>query len=101
MQKIDEALTRARSGASAILALREPRDADLILGQGMVNSGWHAHQLTQPGDYLLTDAQRDHHVTEGIAVAALEAICGMGSSWVYRRLHAHATAGRAVQVRRG
>ena len=55
------------------------RDADLILGQGMVNSGWHAHKLTKPGEflisdpehgtpernraYLLTDAQRDHHVS--------------------------------------
>ena len=38
---------------------------------------------------------------EGISVAELEAMCGMGRSWVYHRLQAHARAGRAVQVRRG
>ncbi len=38
---------------------------------------------------------------EGVSVAELEAACGMGRSWVYYRLQAHATAGRAVQVRRG
>jgi len=38
---------------------------------------------------------------EGVSVAELEAACGMGRSWVYYRLQAHATAGWAVQVRRG
>ena len=38
---------------------------------------------------------------EGVSVAQLEAACGMGRSWIYYRLQAHATAGRAVQVRRG
>ena len=165
---------RSQMDIRICLRVREPRDADLILGQGMVNSGWHAHKLTKPGEflisdpehgipernraYLLTDSQRDHHVSgctpmrprpapsqpdapypdaptvheppqaapdgppegdehprpetalwdalvdaspEGISVAELEAKCGMGRSWVYRRLQAHATAGRAVQVRRG
>ena len=166
---------RSQMDIRICLRVREPRDADLILGQGMVNSGWHAHKLTKPGQflisdpehimpepnraYLLTDAQRDRHVSgcaqmrprpapshpdaprpdapsavpespnaaadgslesdshprpetalwdalvdagpEGISVAELEAICGMGRSWIYRRLQAHATAGRAVQVRRG
>lgn len=166
---------RSQMDIRICLRVREPRDGDLILGQGMVNSGWHAHKLTKPGEFLisdpehgipernraflLTDSQRDHHVSgcapmrprpaptqpdapypdasstvheppqaapdgppecdehprpetalwdalvdaspEGISVADLEAICGMGRSWVYRRLQAHAMAGRAVQVRRG
>ena len=37
----------------------------------------------------------------GALNAELEAACGMGRRWVYYRLQAHATAGRAVQVRRG
>ena len=36
---------------------------------------------------------------EGVSVSELEAACGMGRSWVYYRLQAHATAGRAAQVR--
>jgi S-DNA-T family DNA segregation ATPase FtsK/SpoIIIE len=161
---------RSQMDIRICLRVREPRDADLILGQGMVNSGWHAHKLAKPGEflisdpghampernraYLLTDARRDYHVSqcaplrprlaasqpdtpqaapeppqtapdgpaygddrprpetalwdaltdagpEGVSVAELEAACGMGRSWVYYRLQAHATAGRAVQVRRG
>ncbi len=154
---------RSQMDIRICLRVREPRDADLILGQGSVNSGWHAHKLAKPGEflisdpehatpernraYLLTDARRDYHAAqyapgrprlaasqpdtpptapqeprrgdehfrpetalwdalvdadpEGVSVAELEATCGMGRSWVYYRLQAHATAGRAVQVRRG
>jgi S-DNA-T family DNA segregation ATPase FtsK/SpoIIIE len=68
---------RSQMDIRICLRVREPRDADLILGQGMVNSGWHAHKLAQPGEflisgpghampernraYLLTDARRDQH----------------------------------------
>jgi len=160
---------RSQMDIRICLRVREPRDADLILGQGMVNSGWHAHKLAKPGEflisdpehampernraYLLTDARRDYHAAqcaplrprlaagqpdvpstapepprpvpdgppqdehlrpetalwdalvdagpEGVSVAELEAVCGMGRSWVYYRLRAHARARRAVQVRRG
>jgi len=161
---------RSQMDIRICLRVREPRDADLILGQGSVNSGWHAHKLTKPGEflisdpehampernraYLLTDARRDYYAAqcapmrpwlaasqpdiprptreppqtapdgpsdgeghaqpetalwdglvdagpEGVSVAELEAACGMGRRWVYYRLQAHATAGRAVQVRRG
>ena len=71
---------RSQMDIRICLRVREPRDADLILGQGMVNSGWHAHKLAKPGEflisdpehampernraYLLTDARRDHHATQ-------------------------------------
>ena len=161
---------RSQMDIRICLRVREPRDADLILGQGSVNSGWHAHKLAKPGEflisdpehampernraYLLTDARRDYRAAQcaqmrpwlaasqpdtpheapeppqtapdgppdgeghprpemalwdalvdagpdGVSVAELEAACGMGRRWVYYRLQAHATAGRAVQVRRG
>jgi S-DNA-T family DNA segregation ATPase FtsK/SpoIIIE len=78
--------TQAAMGSTAVrsqmdvricLRVREPRDAALILGQGSQQSGWHAHKLTRPGEflisdpehampepnraYLLTDARRDDH----------------------------------------
>jgi S-DNA-T family DNA segregation ATPase FtsK/SpoIIIE len=171
--------TQAAMGSTAVrsqmdiricLRVREPRDADLILGQGIrVNAGWHAHTLTQPGEflisgpehvmpernraYLLTDARRDHHISrcvplrprpaaspqspqtapessktapqpaprgddhprpevrlwdalvdagpEGISTGKLEAACGLTRRWVYYRLREHASAGQAIQVRRG
>jgi DNA segregation ATPase FtsK/SpoIIIE, S-DNA-T family len=164
---------RSQMDIRICLRVREPRDADLVLGQGSLNSGWHAHKLAKPGDflisspdhampernraYLLTDARRDYHVTQcapirphlaasqpatpdtsqtppessqaipqsprrgadqarpetalwdalvdagpdGVSVTELESACGMGRSWVYYRLQDHASAGRAIQVRRG
>jgi S-DNA-T family DNA segregation ATPase FtsK/SpoIIIE len=48
--------------ARICLRVRERRDVDLILGQGALNSGWHAHQLSKPGDFLLSDPE--HSVPE-------------------------------------
>jgi S-DNA-T family DNA segregation ATPase FtsK/SpoIIIE len=166
--------------------VRERRDVDLILGQGMLAAGWNAHKLNAPGKflvsapehdtpkraraYLLTDEMVKATATryaahrpaldpisaaacqarqapgtattaapllasppvtgpavtgwwdrarrgpdpeavlwkalreapaEGIAVADLMAVTGMGRSWVYYRLAEHSAAGRAVQVSRG
>jgi S-DNA-T family DNA segregation ATPase FtsK/SpoIIIE len=161
---------RSQMDIRICLRVREPRDADLILGQGSLNSGWHAHKLTQPGEflisdpehgtpernraYLVTDERRDTHAAryarprpvlaspvsddlweapeppqeatggpphdddrprpetalwdalvdagpQGVSVGELVAACGMARRWVYYRLQEHATAGRAVQVRRG
>jgi DNA segregation ATPase FtsK/SpoIIIE, S-DNA-T family len=49
--------TRSQMDVRFCLRVREPRDGDLILGQGMLNSGWHAHKLTQPGAFLLSDPE--------------------------------------------
>jgi S-DNA-T family DNA segregation ATPase FtsK/SpoIIIE len=38
---------------------------------------------------------------EGVTIAVLMAVTGMGRSWVYYRLSEHAAAGRAAQVTRG
>jgi S-DNA-T family DNA segregation ATPase FtsK/SpoIIIE len=45
---------RSQMDVRICLRVRERRDADLILGQGFVNSGWHAHALTQPGAFLIS-----------------------------------------------
>ena len=161
---------RSQMDVRICLRVRERRDVDLILGQGAFNSGWHAHQLSKPGQflisdpehttpepnraYLLTDERVARHASdcaqgrprlaasqpstpqeapdtpqtaqrgqprsadsrhaetalwdalaaagpEGVPVAELETACGMGRSWVYYRLQAHARDGRAVQVTRG
>jgi DNA segregation ATPase FtsK/SpoIIIE-like protein len=48
---------RSQMDIRICLRVREPRDADLVLGQGMVNSGWHAHKLSQPGQFLISDPE--------------------------------------------
>jgi S-DNA-T family DNA segregation ATPase FtsK/SpoIIIE len=48
---------RSQMDVRVCLRVREPRDADLILGQGSLNAGWHAHKLTQPGEFLISDPE--------------------------------------------
>lgn len=53
---------RSQMDVRICLRVRERRDVDLVLGQGAFNSGWHAHQLTQPGEFLVSDPE--HGVPE-------------------------------------
>jgi len=39
--------------------VREPRDVDLILGQGMLKAGWDAHNLNAPGKFLISAPGHD------------------------------------------
>jgi len=39
--------------------VREQRDVDLVLGQGMLNAGWNAHKLNAPGKFLVSAAEHD------------------------------------------
>ena len=48
---------RSQMDVRICLRVRERRDVDLILGQGAFNAGWHAHQLTKPGEFLISDPE--------------------------------------------
>jgi S-DNA-T family DNA segregation ATPase FtsK/SpoIIIE len=39
--------------------VRERRDVDLVLGQGMLSAGWHAHTLNAPGKFLISSPEHD------------------------------------------
>ena len=39
--------------------VRERKDTDLILGQGMLAAGWHAHSLNAPGKFLISAPEHD------------------------------------------
>ena len=39
--------------------VRERRDVDLVLGQGMLHAGWDAHNLNAPGKFLISAPE--HH----------------------------------------
>jgi FtsK/SpoIIIE family len=39
--------------------VRERKDVDLILGQGMLAAAWHAHTLNAPGKFLIAAAEHD------------------------------------------
>jgi hypothetical protein len=39
--------------------VREPRDVDLVLGQGMLRAGWDAHNLNAPGKFMISAPGHD------------------------------------------
>jgi hypothetical protein len=39
--------------------VHEPRDVDLVLGQGMLTAGWNAHKLNAPGKFLISAPEHD------------------------------------------
>jgi S-DNA-T family DNA segregation ATPase FtsK/SpoIIIE len=39
--------------------VRERKDVDLILGQGMLTAGWQAHRLNAPGKFLISAPEHD------------------------------------------
>jgi S-DNA-T family DNA segregation ATPase FtsK/SpoIIIE len=50
---------RSQMDVRICFRVRERKDVDLILGQGMLNAGWHAHTLNAPGKFLVSAAEHD------------------------------------------
>jgi S-DNA-T family DNA segregation ATPase FtsK/SpoIIIE len=50
---------RAQMDVRVCFRVRERRDVDLILGQGMLAAGWQAHTLNAPGKFLISAPEHD------------------------------------------
>ncbi|MEY9859056.1 S-DNA-T family DNA segregation ATPase FtsK/SpoIIIE [Catenulispora sp. GAS73] len=59
-QAMGNGAVRSQMDVRICLRVRERRDADLILGQGMLAAGWLAHTLDAPGKFLISAEGHDH-----------------------------------------
>jgi S-DNA-T family DNA segregation ATPase FtsK/SpoIIIE len=50
---------RSQMDVRVCFRVRERKDIDLILGQGMLAAGWHAHTLNAPGKFLVAATELD------------------------------------------
>jgi hypothetical protein len=50
---------RSQMDVRICFRVRERKDVDLILGQGMLTAGWNAHALNAPGKFLLSAPEHD------------------------------------------
>jgi hypothetical protein len=50
---------RSQMDVRICFRVRERRDVDLVLGQGMLNAGWNAHKLNAPGKFLISAPAHD------------------------------------------
>jgi S-DNA-T family DNA segregation ATPase FtsK/SpoIIIE len=53
-QAMGRGAVRSQMDVRVCLRVRERRDVDLVLGQGMLAAGWHAHTLDAPGKFLVS-----------------------------------------------
>ena len=58
-QAMGRGAVRSQMDVRVCLRVRERRDVDLILGQGMLAAGWSAHTLDAPGKFLLSAEGHD------------------------------------------
>jgi len=54
-----EGAVRSQMDVRICFRVRERRDVDLVLGQGMLTAGWNAHQLNAPGKFLVSAPEHD------------------------------------------
>jgi S-DNA-T family DNA segregation ATPase FtsK/SpoIIIE len=50
---------RSQMDVRVAFRVRERRDVDLVMGQGMLNAGWNAHTLNAPGKFLVSAPGHD------------------------------------------
>lgn len=50
---------RSQMDVRVCFRVRERKDTDLILGQGMLAAGWHPHTLGAPGKFLISAPEHD------------------------------------------
>ena len=50
---------RSQMDVRMCFRVRERKDVDLVLGQGMLSGGWHAHTLNAPGKFLISAPEHD------------------------------------------
>jgi hypothetical protein len=80
--------------------VRERRDVDLILGQGMLTAGWNAHTLDAPGKFLISAAEHDTPRRARAYLVTDEAVADTASRYADFRPPLDEVSQRAVEEQR-
>ena len=80
--------------------VRERRDVDLILGQGMLTAGWNAHTLNAPGKFLISAAEHDTPRRARAYLVTDEAVVDTASRYADFRPPLDGVSQRAIEEQR-
>ncbi len=58
-KSMGKGVVRSQMDVRVCFRVRERKDVDLVLGQGMLSAGWHAHSLNAPGKFLISAPEHD------------------------------------------
>lgn len=90
---------RAQMDIRVCLRVRERRDTDLILGQGMLAAGWHAHALDAPGKCLVSAPGSDTPRRARAYLVTDDAVHATATRYALHRPHLDATSTNATEPR--
>jgi S-DNA-T family DNA segregation ATPase FtsK/SpoIIIE len=76
---------RSQMDVRVCFRVRERKDVDLILGQGMLAAGWNAHTLNAPGKFLIAAAEHDTPRRARAYLLSDEAVTGTASRYAHSR----------------
>src|SRR5579859_6074702 len=65
--------------------VREPRDVDLVLGQGMLRAGWDAHNLNVPGKFLVSAPGHDRPKRARAYLLSDEVVAATAAHYAHNR----------------
>jgi hypothetical protein len=81
--------------------VRERRDVDLILGQGMLAAGWNAHKLNAPGKFLVSAPGHDTPKPARAYLLDDETVAATAARYAGQRPALDPISAAACQARRG
>jgi len=76
--------------------VREPRDVDLVLGQGMLRAGWDAHNLNAPGKFLVSAPGHDRPKRARAYLLSDEAVAATAAHYAHSRPRLDDVSRRAI-----
>ncbi len=76
--------------------VREPRDVDLVLGQGMLRAGWDAHNLNAPGKFLISAPGHDKPRRARAYLLTDQAVTDTAARYAANRPHLDTQSRRAI-----
>jgi S-DNA-T family DNA segregation ATPase FtsK/SpoIIIE len=76
---------RSQMDVRICFRVRERKDVDLILGQGMLTAGWNAHTLNAPGKFLISAAEHDMPRRGRAYLVTDEAVADTASRYAFFR----------------
>ena len=87
---------RSQMDLRVCFRVREPRDVDLVLGQGMLRAGWDAHNLNAPGKFLISAPGHDRPKRARAYLLTDQVVAGAAAHYASSRPRLDAESWRAI-----
>jgi hypothetical protein len=87
---------RSQMDVRICFRVRERKDVDLILGQGMLAAGWQAHTLDAPGKFLVSSAEHDTPRRARAYLVTDQAVANTAPHYADRRPELDQTSQQAI-----